>query len=153
MPALRHRRPKSGATVGQGVRGHGKGTLCFPLLPLIGEDSILAAEAAACADRQDKFWPYQDALFARTAEAKSGAFKAGNLKKLAADLGLDTTAFNACLDKHQALDAVRADYEAGQKLGVQGTPTFFINGVAVIGAPPYDQFKQLVEVALKEKQK
>ena len=64
-------------------------------------------------------------------------------------LGLDRTAFDRCLDsgKHQAV--VRAAFESGEQLGVNSTPTLYINGRPLIGAQPYDVFKQVIDEELQ----
>jgi protein-disulfide isomerase len=105
-----------------------------------------AAEASACAADQDKFWPYHDRLFANP--SRMGA---ADLKRYAAELGLDTEAFNACFDqrRHQAL--VDEDVAAGNAVGVSGTPAFFINGRPLTGAQPYEAFARIIDEELKRR--
>ncbi len=111
-------------------------------------DARPAAEAAQCANEQDKFWQYHDRLF--TDQTKLGD---AGLKKSAADLGLDAEKFNACLDARKYKAAVDADIRDGDEAGVSGTPAFFINGRALVGAHPLDAFKRLIdeELALKKR--
>jgi len=103
-----------------------------------------AAEAAECASDQGKFWEYHDKLF-----ANQQALTTTDLKKYAGDLGLDTTKFNTCLDTGAKESAVQADFDEGTANGIQGTPSFFINGEVVVGAQPYDAFKTVIDDALK----
>jgi len=70
------------------------------------------------------------------------------LKDGAGKLGLDRAAFEQCLDssKHQAV--VKAAFDSGEKLGVNSTPTLYINGRPLIGAQPYEVLKQVVDEEL-----
>ena len=98
-----------------------------------GTDSTNAAEAAYCAQDQDKFWLYHDKLFAASTE-NTGVFALDVLKKIAKDTGLDATAFNTCLDSHKYADQVTKDKAYGQQIaqqkGFSGTPAFLINDTA-----------------------
>lgn len=98
-----------------------------------GTDSPNAAEAAYCAQDQDKFWPYHDKLFAVSNE-NNGVFAADVVKRIAKETGLDTTAFNTCFDSHKYADQVSKDKQYGQQVGQQkgfsGTPAFLINDTA-----------------------
>ncbi|MFH0927228.1 MAG: DsbA family protein [Candidatus Micrarchaeota archaeon] len=101
-----------------------------------------AAEASECAQDQGKFWEYYDTLFtAQTLDVPS-------LKQHAADLGLDTVKFNACLDGGTKAADVAAQENLGSSLGVSGTPSFFINGKMLVGAQPYGSFKSAIDAAL-----
>ncbi len=93
----------------------------------IGE-SNWAAQAAECANQQGKFWEYHDKLFSMWKGENIGTFTKANLKQYSADIGLDAGKFNPCLDSDQTRQAVQADYGEGTRLGVQGTPSFFLNG-------------------------
>ena len=93
----------------------------------VGE-SHWAAEAAECANRQGKFWDYHDALFSHWQGENIGAFTKANLKKYAADLGLNTTTFNKCIDNDETASVIKADEAEVQRLGLSGTPSFLING-------------------------
>ena len=73
----------------------------------LGEESQWAAEASECAADQDKFWEYHDKLFASQNGENQGAFNKDNLKQFAADLKLDTAAFNECLDSGKYTQAVQ----------------------------------------------
>ncbi|MBF0213760.1 MAG: DsbA family protein [Magnetococcales bacterium] len=107
-----------------------------------------ASEAAQCAADQGKFWPMHDLLF----EDKTN-LDLPDLKKAAKSVGLDQAAFDKCLESGKHGTRVTADLTDGKKLGVTGTPTFFINGVRVVGAQPFEKFKSVIDEELKEKEK
>jgi protein-disulfide isomerase len=69
-------------------------------------------------------------------------------ERIASDLGLDTTAFTACLDDHHYLAAVNANASYADSLGLTGTPSFFINGRELVGALPIEQFKAIIDEEL-----
>jgi protein-disulfide isomerase len=98
-----------------------------------------AHEAARCAADQDKFWAYQKALFAGPPKQPD------QLPAVAQDTGLDMASFTACVasGKHQA--AVQKDVEEGKRLEVTGTPTFFINGRALVGAQALEAFVRVID--------
>ncbi|MBF0173577.1 MAG: DsbA family protein [Magnetococcales bacterium] len=103
-----------------------------------------ASEAAMCANEQGKFWPYHDALFV---ESQSLAVDA--LKELAKKLGLDATKFNECLASNRHAERITSDSATGRELGITGTPTFFINGVKLVGAIPLNTFKEVIDREIK----
>ena len=105
-----------------------------------------AAEASACANEQGKFWQYHDRLF-----SSPGKLSGEDLKQHAVDLGLNAAAFNACVDARKYQKDVETDIAAGEAAGVSGTPAFFINGRAVFGAMPIENFKQIIEEELARK--
>lgn len=82
-----------------------------------------AAEASLCANDQNKFWAYHDSLFSNQRELTEDA-----LKSRAAEMKLDTAAFNTCLDSGSKAAAIRKDVMDGNKAGVTGTPAIYING-------------------------
>ncbi len=123
----------------------GKAKLVFKNFPWIGEESRLAAEAAACAGAQGKFWEYHDHLYSSQRGENSGTFAVPNLKRFAAQLRLDRAAFDACVDGHAYKAAVDADLNEVRSLGLTSTPTFVINGQRVVGAQEYSVFAGVIE--------
>ncbi len=122
----------------------GKVKLTFRHYPLpFHPNAQKAAEASMCAHDQGKFWEYHDVLF-----QNREALGVDSLKKYAADLKLDTAKFNQCLDGNTKADLVKADFEAGGKVGVNGTPAFFINGIMISGAQPIEEFKRIIDQEL-----
>lgn len=128
----------------------GKVKLVYKNFPVIGPESITAAEAALCASDQNKFWEYSNYLFARQQAENSGAFSAEHLKQFASNLGLNPTEFNSCLDSGKYTNTVNQDYAEGQQRGVQATPTFFINGTKYEGALPAEQLSAIIDAQLNK---
>lgn len=114
----------------------------FPLTR-IHHRALRAAQAAACADRQDMFWEYHDLLY-----ANQQALEIGNLQDYAREIGVNMTPFNECILNERTLATVQADLQAGINAGVSGTPTFFFNGRKVVGALTPEQFRTEVEKEL-----
>ncbi|MBF0584619.1 MAG: thioredoxin domain-containing protein [Magnetococcales bacterium] len=108
------------------------------------EQAPKASEAAQCAADQDKFWPFHDALFAEGATLELSA-----LKTLAGKLGLNQATFDGCLDSGRHAGRVAQDSAEGQKLGITGTPTFFVNGIRLVGAVPFAKFQRIIDGELK----
>ncbi len=115
----------------------------------LGQESIWAAQAAECAADQGKFWQYHDLLFSRQAGENQGTFTKDKLVGFATELGLDMTRFQSCLQNDQTLGRVQADISEGEQAGVRGTPTFFINGQALVGAQPIEAFQKAIDQVLK----
>jgi protein-disulfide isomerase len=101
-----------------------------------------AAEAAQCANEQGAFWPYHDKLFS------SETLDDATYKQYAQQLNLDMTKFNTCLANHTYDKYIQDNSDFAVKTGVDSTPTFFINGLVVIGAQPLDAFTQVIDKEL-----
>jgi len=109
-----------------------------------------AANAALCAAEQGRFWDYQDVLYGKSGTGQPQAvFAKAALKNYGAQVGLDATKFNACVDTGQYLPEVQRQHNEGAARGVKATPSFFINGKKIEGAAPYAEFKAAVDAALK----
>ncbi|MGA2505778.1 MAG: DsbA family protein [Anaerolineales bacterium] len=125
----------------------GKILFVYRDLPLpMHPESLPAAEAANCAGEQGAYWKFHDDLF-------SGQFQLGRTayEQYASDLGLDTAAFTTCLDDHHTQAEVKADAADAARLGLNGTPSFVINGQILIGAQPFEQFKAIIDADLAAK--
>ncbi len=128
----------------------GKITLTFRHFPIPShQNAQKAAEAAECAGKQGKFGAYHDVLFANGKPDGAG-LAVSDLKKYAKNLGLDEGGFNKCLDNGETVALVQKDLTDGQKMGVSGTPTFFIGGEKIVGAQPFSVFEQKIENILKK---
>lgn len=110
----------------------------FPVAD-IHPEAVEAAEAAGCAQAQDKYWQMHDRLF-----ALRGSLSRQELDRAAAQSGLDMAVFGACMDLDARLDEIQADLSAGAAAGVRGTPTFFFNGRPVEGVIPREAFEALI---------
>lgn len=105
-----------------------------------------AAEAAHCAEDQGKYWEMHAKLF-----ANQKALDVNSLKGYAKDLKLDQAKFDKCLDSGEKAKVVEEGHKAGGDLGVTGTPAFFVNGMLVSGAQPFEAFKSLIDEELAQK--
>lgn len=117
-------------------------------LPFLGEESFIAAEAAACASDQDKFWQYHDLLYQNQAGENQNTFSLEKLKSLAGTAGLNTEQFNSCFDGLVYQDEIIDRTNIAQQYSVNSTPTFFINGMRFEGVMPYENFVQVIETEL-----
>jgi|TARA_B100000315_G_scaffold232960_1_gene245723 protein-disulfide isomerase len=118
----------------------------FPLSD-IHPDAEIAAEAANCANEQDKYWEFHDLLFQNQEDWISGNTTV-EFKKYGSSLGLNEEQFAFCLESGKYVDEILMDMQDGLNAGVQGTPTFYINGVKVVGAQVYSVFKQVIDEEL-----
>ncbi len=129
----------------------GKAQLVFRDFPLsFHQHAELAARAAQCAYEQDSFWEMHDRIFSGQGEW-SGSTEAGEVfAQYAGELGLDQGEFRECLDSARYKEEVQADFDDGVGYGVSGTPTFFVNGIKLVGAQPFSAFQKVIESELRE---
>jgi protein-disulfide isomerase/Skp family chaperone for outer membrane proteins len=111
----------------------------FPLTS-IHPHAQKAAEAALCANDQDKFWQMHDAMF-----TDQRNLEVTDLKAKAEKLSLNTATFNTCLDSNKYAGAIRSEIIEGSKVGVSGTPAMFINGRFLSGNQPYDDIAKVID--------
>jgi protein-disulfide isomerase/predicted small secreted protein len=102
-----------------------------------------AAEAAHCAGDQGQYWKMHETLF-----ANQQALAPADLTRHAATIGLDLEKFATCLESGAKAPLVEAGRQAGEAVGVNGTPAFFINGVRLSGAQPFAEFKAVIDAEL-----
>ena len=105
-----------------------KANLYFVDFPFLGNDSDAAANASYCADDQGKFWEYHGTLYNNQGGINEGWADTDALKQFAADLGLDMTKFNECVDSDKHADRVAYNKSVGTEHGVEGTPVFIVVG-------------------------
>jgi protein-disulfide isomerase len=128
-------------TYGNNVR------LVFKHLPLeMHPQALSSARAAFCAGEQNHFWQYHDALFA------SNNLSLEPFNKIATELGLDLPKFKTCFDSEPSRRAVLNDVQEARRLGINGTPTFIVNGTPMRGAHSFDDFKDIIARKLKTSQ-
>lgn len=132
---------RAAATVNELVKKYGEQvSVVFKDLPLsIHPQARAAAEAARCAGEQGRFWEYHDALFSEA------SFSGETWMNLAERLKLDKAQFKQCVDSGKYRAAVEEDERQAQELGIESTPAFFINGVALTGAQPIEEFSKLID--------
>jgi protein-disulfide isomerase len=114
----------------------------FPLYS-IHPESEAAAIAAYCAGDQQKYWAYHDLLFSDQLPLGQDSYI-----KYAAQIKLDVNQFTQCITAQKFKDNVTKNYQYASNLGVNSTPTFFVNGIPMVGAQPFDAFKQLIDKEL-----
>lgn len=114
--------------------------------PYRGQESVNAALAARAAQAQGGFWEYHDLLY----DSQFSGYSDENLVALARKAGLDTQRFQSDYENARYEKAVRADFQKGLNLGVNGTPTFFINGKMLVGLQPVGVFEDAIEDARRE---
>ena len=122
----------------------GKVKLVFKDFPLNGPDSILAAEAAYCAEDQGKYWQYHDEIYTNWGGERTGWITRETLDNFANTVNLDLNEFNKCLDDHKYQNKVNAMHEFGKDIGIDATPSFLVfNGEKIIkirGNQPLEVF-------------
>jgi len=108
--------------------------------PITSQESFVAAQAANCAGHQGSYWEFHNALFTGELGLGRAAYESYGER-----LGLDVQALAACIDAGGEQEEVESDARAAAALGVSGTPTFFINGIALVGAQPLAQFRSVID--------
>ena len=136
-------------TIKQDFIETGKVKLVFKDFPLNGPDSILAAEAAYCAQDQGKYLQYHDELYKNWAGEKMGWINNESLDKFATTVSLDLNKFNECLDDHKYLERVNQMYEFGKKIGIDATPSFLVFNnekiIKITGNQPLEVFLKSID--------
>jgi protein-disulfide isomerase len=134
----------------------GKARLVFHNYPFIDGDgagssgeSDQAANAAMCANEQDRFWDMKEILYANWNGENRGNLNDRRLIAMAEELGLDMNAFNACFDDNKYEADIQADFDLGKEMGVSGTPSVFVNG-AKVGQPGKIATFQEIAVAVDQ---
>ncbi len=120
----------------------------------LGSESRRAAQAAACAADQDRFWDFHDLLFLRQGTGNTGVYSDSNLKRYANTIGehfddFDVDAWESCFDAGTYEAAVQQENAQATNQGVRSTPTVLINGVAIEGTQPVDVYRQAIDAALR----
>lgn len=131
-------------TIKQDFIETGKVKLVFKDFPLNGPDSVLAAEAAYCAQDQGKYWQYHDELYKNWGGERTGWVTRDSLDKFATTVSLDLEKFDKCLDEHRYLERVNQMYEFGREIGIDATPSFLVFSnekiIKIIGNQPLEVF-------------
>lgn len=109
-----------------------------------------ASEAARCAGDQGDYWGYHDLLFAGQSQWSAQSTVDDVFEGYAKELGLNTSQFSDCLSQGKFTQAVKNDFALGQRVGVSGTPSFFINGRLLVGSQPFSAFQAVIEKELNK---
>ncbi len=125
----------------------GKVRIFFKNMPLISIHKMAegAARAAIAAQKQEKFWPYHDKLFA------ADKLSPQTLQQFAKELGLDMKKFDQDMQAQETTNALQKDMYDARNAGVEGTPTIFINGWA-LGNRSVEGFQEMIDTLVAEKQ-
>ena len=131
-------------TIKQDFIETGKVKLVFKDFPLNGPDSVLAAEAAYCAQDQEKYWQYHDELYKNWGGERTGWITRESLDKFATTVNLDLEKFNECLDEQKYSERVNQMYEFGKEIGIDATPSFLVFNnekiIKITGNQPLEVF-------------
>jgi protein-disulfide isomerase len=103
--------------------------------------------AVRCATPEGRYWPMHDAVYAAQQGENQGAFVRTRLAGIAASVGLDAAAFDACMDARATLVEVLDDTAAGVRAGIASTPTVEVNGTRLLGVPDVDRLLTLIDEA------
>jgi len=125
----------------------------YPFLDRGTNESKQSANASMCAAEQGRFWDYHDMLFANLVGTNKGSFTDRRLLAFAEELDLDMGAFRTCFRENSFQDQITADLNAGQQLGVTGTPSIFVNGTQITPGkvPNFDQLVEAFDAVLAAK--
>ncbi len=129
----------------------GKAVIYYRNYQFLGPASVTAGNAGECANEQGKFWQMHDYLYQnQPSESDTSMYTTDNLTSIAGNLGMNTDQFRSCLSGTKDQKNLDLDLADGQKAGVTGTPTVFIDGLPVVGAQPYSAFQALIDQELKK---
>ena len=127
----------------------GRANFVFKDFPLNGPDSVLAAEAAYCAEDQGKYWQYHDELYTNWGGERTGWITVDSLNKFATTVDLEIDEFNSCINEHKYRQRVLELEKFGKEIGIDATPSFFIFNdekiIKIRGNQPMDVFRKAIE--------
>lgn len=123
----------------------------FPI-QAVHPEATMTAVAAECAEDQGKSWEFHDKVFREQDRRGRDVvrYRIADVKRWATEVGLEAAAFNDCLDSERHKAEVQKDHQDGADIGMNGTPVFFINGRALVGAHPFPAFQKVIEEELKK---
>jgi protein-disulfide isomerase len=127
-----------------------KGQVRWKMVPYVTgmfRNSREVTEAAECAAEQGKFWPMHDLLFQRRREWMASGNVRALITRWGAELQLDASAFARCAMNPNIAERIRRNDAFAARLGIRGTPTFFVNGRVIPGAIPWELFRQVIDEA------
>ena len=127
----------------------GRANFVFKDFPLNGPDSVFAAEAAYCAEDQDKYWQYHDELYINWGGEKTGWITVDSLNEFATTVDLEIDEFNLCINEHKYSQRVLELEKFGKEIGIDATPSFLIFNdekiIKIRGNQPVDVFRKAIE--------
>lgn len=128
----------------------GKARLVFFDFPLVSihDHAFLAARAARCAGAQERYWDYHAVLFGQQSRWSAAGDPADLFVEYAGRVGLDEDDFEACLESDRFARTVTANMQLAQRLGVNATPTIFVNGQRILNFRGYEDIADVIDEAL-----
>jgi len=123
----------------------GKARFVFFDFPLaMHQHAQEAAVAARCAERQGKFWPYHEALYAKQSKWASLDDATPTFLDIAVESGVDTQKLKQCVAQDATLDSIQQNRDLGEKIGIRATPTIMVGSSVFSGGVSYERIKNLV---------
>lgn len=124
-----------------------EGRVSFEFVPVsvLGDESMLAAQASMCAEDQSQFWAYHDKLFE---QQSSDRFDMATLEDYAGDLGLDEQTFRDCMLSGKHRLTIEKNNDAFREAGARGTPSFLIGEELVGGAVAFSEMQIIIDAQL-----
>ncbi|MEX0640330.1 MAG: thioredoxin domain-containing protein [Nitrosopumilaceae archaeon] len=127
----------------------GRANFVFKDFPLNDPDSVFAAEAAYCAEDQDKYWQYHDELYTNWGGERTGWITVDSLNKFATTVDLEIDEFNSCINEHKYHQRVLGLEKFGKEIGIDATPSFLIFNdekiIKISGNQPVNVFRKAIE--------
>jgi protein-disulfide isomerase len=120
----------------------------FPLP--VHPNAPMSAEAAEAAAEQGKFWEMNGKLYENQSAWADLPNPLDTFTQYAKDLGLDTAKFTAAVQQNKFASVIQSDQDDGNAVGINATPTFFVNGQAIVGVPGVQALKDLIDAGLKK---
>lgn len=114
------------------------------LIPDLYPDAEILHVAARCAQKQDAFWSYHNALWQENDLDKN------DLVNIAKDLGLDKPSFESCLENKEILEIIQNDVDEAGELSIPGTPHFYINDQEISGQATFEDFDKIIQIELNK---
>lgn len=114
-------------------------------LPYLGAESNDAAAAGRAAAAQGRFWEFHNAVYAKERRVNSGALDGDALRDIARSIGLDLARFDTDRASAATRTAVLRDQQEATSMGITGTPAFIVGDTPIVGAQPYEAFKQAID--------
>jgi protein-disulfide isomerase len=116
--------------------------------PFLGDESVLAAKAAKCAQKENRLWELRDVLYNKQAPENSGTLSVDSLTLLASNIGINQGAFKQCVESQDIATTIIEEIAEAEQNGVNATPTFFINDKKIEGALEYEELTSILDFVL-----
>jgi protein-disulfide isomerase len=125
----------------------------YPLFPKPHKNAFIAAQASEAAGKQGKFWEMYRVLYENQTNWAESDTATTTFLGYAATLKLNISEYNKDFDSQEIKDKIQANHDTGERVGINSTPTFFVNGKAIVNPANYDAFKTIIDTAASESSK